>query len=310
MDWPGTLETVREVDIETRRAAEAPVHRTTIWVVVADGDVYVRSEYGWLGVRVCERVLGRALKGNRDSVVIASKWGNLFDEQTRIMDGTDPSPGHLRTALEASLRRLDTDWIDLYQLHLGQLEPHLAGDLLGTLEELVEEGKICWYGWSTDDAQRAKSWAIGAHCTAIQHEFSLLNRSVPEVLEVCERANLASVNRGPLAMGLLTGKYTEESKLGPDDVRGISPAWMSLYRDGSPAPEYLARVAAVQEALTSDGRTLAQGALGWLWARSDITIPIPGCRTVAQVEQNAGALTKGPLSPAQVKEIDALLADD
>lgn len=256
-----------------------------------------------------ERILGRALQGHRDEVVIATKWGNLFDEQNRIMDGEDASPGYLRRAVEASLRRLDTDRIDLYQLHLGGLEIEVANDLLSTLEDLVTEGKIRWYGWSTDSAERAAAWGRhGTHCTAIQHDFSVMHQTTPEVLAVCEELDLASINRGPLAMGLLTGKYTAETQLGADDVRGISPEWMVLYRDGRPAPEHLARVEAVREVLTADGRTLAQGALGWLWAQSDRTVPIPGCRTVAQVEENAGALSKGPLTQAQVDEIAKLLA--
>jgi aryl-alcohol dehydrogenase-like predicted oxidoreductase len=109
-------------------------------------------------------------------------------------------------------------------------------------------------------------------------------------------------------MGLLTGKYTASSTLGADDVRGIAPEWLDYFRDGRPAPEWLERVAAVREILRSDGRTLAQGALAWLWARSERTIPIPGCRTVAQVEENAGALAHGPLTPAQLAEVERLLA--
>ncbi len=255
-----------------------------------------------------ERVLGRALRGHRDEVVIATKWGNRFDEESRIMDGQDATPAYLRRAVEASLRRLDTDWIDLYQFHLNGLAVEIANDLLGTLEDLVTEGKIRWYGWSTDFAEGAAAWGRdGAHCTAIQHDFNVLHTTTPPVLEVCEELNLASINRGPLGMGLLTGAYTADTRLGPDDVRGISPEWMVLFRDGKPAPEYLAKVEAVRDVLTADGRTLAQGALGWLWARSELTVPIPGCRTVAQVEENAGALQRGPLTQAQVDEIAKLL---
>jgi aryl-alcohol dehydrogenase-like predicted oxidoreductase len=90
-------------------------------------------------------------------------------------------------------------------------------------------------------------------------------------------------------------------------VRGIAPEWLSYFADGRPAPEWLARVDAVREVLTSDGRTLVQGALGWLWARSARTVPIPGCRTVAQVEENAGALEHGPLTAEQVAQIASLL---
>ncbi|MBF9132254.1 aldo/keto reductase [Plantactinospora sp. S1510] len=255
-----------------------------------------------------ERILARALAGHRDEVVIATKWGYTYDEATRQATGPDPSPEYLRRAVAASLRRLDTDRIDLYQLHLGDLAIDQAAELLGTLEELVTEGRIRSYGWSTDLPDRAEAWAIsGTHCTAVQHSFSVL-QDAPEVLAVCERYDLASVNRGPLAMGLLSGKFTESSTLAADDVRGIAPMWLDWFRDGRPAPEFLARVAAVREALTADGRTLAQGALGWLWARSARTLPIPGFRTVAQVEENVGALAHGPLQPDQLAEVDTLLA--
>ena len=146
----------------------------------------------------------------------------------------------------------------------------------------------------------------GVHATAVQHDFSVLHDSAG-VLAVCERHDLASVNRGPLAMGLLTGKYHASSRLGTDDVRGIAPEWMHFFRDGRPAPEWLARVDAVRDVLRGDGRTHAQGAVAYLWARSGRTIPIPGCRTVAQVEENAGALAHGPLPADQLAELDKIL---
>lgn len=257
-----------------------------------------------------ERVLGRALAGRRDQVAIATKWGWKFDEETKYADGGDETAGYVRQAVTASLTRLGTDYVDLYQLHIGDLAIDRAAELLGTLEELVAEGKIRAYGWSTDLPDRAEAWGRdGAHCAAIQHDFSVIRGSRQGVLEVCERYGLASINRGPLAMGLLTGKYDASTQVGPKDVRASGVEWMTLFgKDGRPAPEDLARIEAVREILTSDGRTLAQGALGWLWAVSDATIPIPGCRTVAQVEDNAGALEKGPLTAGQVDEIDALLA--
>ncbi len=257
-----------------------------------------------------ERVLGRALGARRDEAVIATKWGNRYDPSTRQLLGEDGGPGYVRGALNASLRRLGTDRVDLYQLHLNDLPVAQGEALLGTLEELVAEGKIRAYGWSTDFADRAEAFAAGGpHCAAIQHAVSVVDDSpaVAAVLSVCERYDLASINRGPLAMGLLTGKYTAETRLGRDDVRGIAPKWLDLFRDGRPAPEWLDRVSAVREVLTTGGRTLAQGALGWLWARSARTVPIPGCRTVAQVEENAGALAFGPLPAAAVAEVDALL---
>jgi aryl-alcohol dehydrogenase-like predicted oxidoreductase len=255
-----------------------------------------------------ERVLGRAFAGRRDQVVIATKWGSTFDEQARQSTGSDPSPAYLRQAVLASLRRLDTDYLDLYQLHINELPEPVAADLLGVLEELVAAGTIRAYGWSTDSPARAESWArAGAHMTAVQHELSVL-RDAPTALAVCERYDLASINRGPLAMGLLTGKFSATSTVAADDVRASGVDWMQLFRDGRPAPEFLDRVTAVRDVLASDGRTPAQGALCWILARSPKTVPIPGFRTVAQVEENAGALAHGPLPAAQVDQISALLA--
>ena len=109
-------------------------------------------------------------------------------------------------------------------------------------------------------------------------------------------------------MGLLTGKYTAESKPSADDVRGEkSPEWMKYFSGGRPSPAWLAKRHAVRDILASGGRTVAQGALGWLWARSPQTLPIPGFRTVAQVKENTGALAFGPLRPEQMREINTLL---
>lgn len=237
-----------------------------------------------------ERVLARALAGHRDEVVIATKWGNTYDEASRTLTGFDPSPEYLSRAVEASLRRLDTDRVDLYQLHVGDLPIEQASELLGSLEELVDAGKIRWYGWSTDHADRAEAWARdGRHCTAIQVSMSAVQDN-PEVIAVCEKYDLAAINRGPLAMGLLTGKFTPQSTIGPGDVRGAGMSWMEWFTaDGRPTQAYLDRIAALRAELTGDGATLAQGALRWLWRRSPKTIPIPGFRTVAQVEENAGA---------------------
>ncbi len=254
-----------------------------------------------------ERILGRALAGRWDDVVIATKFGNLSDERTREVAGTDATPdGVLRQVFE-SLRRLGTDHIDLYQLHLNDFPTVAALELVPVLDDLVRRGHIRAYGWSTDYPDRATAFALASHSvTAIQHDFSVLVDS-HEVLAVCERFDLASINRGPLAMGLLTGKYTESSQLAEDDVRGLSPEWMEYFKDGRPAPEFLARLDAVREVLRSGGRTLAQGAIGYLWGRSDRTIPIPGCRNRAQVIENAGALDFGPLTKEQVDEVDGLL---
>ncbi|MEJ5308977.1 MAG: aldo/keto reductase [Anaerolineae bacterium] len=254
-----------------------------------------------------ERVLARALAGRRHQVVIATKFNALFDEETRQVTGGDASPTGIRQACEGSLRRLETDYIDIYLFHDNGFPPEKAQPVRDTLEALVKEGKIRTYGWSTDFPKSAEFFAQGEHCAAIEAELNVLDDN-PAIVGVCEQHNLALINRGPLAMGLLTGKYAAGTGVSIDDVRGQkSPEWMKYFKDGRPNPEFLKKIAAVREILTSNGRTLAQGALAWLWARSANNIPIPGFRTVKQVEENAKAMQFGPLTPAQVAEIDTLI---
>lgn len=254
-----------------------------------------------------ERVLGHAFAGRRSQAVIATKFNATFDETTRQVAGSDASPDGIRSACEESLRRLNTDYIDLYQFHANDYPAEKADPVRETLEDLVEAGKIRAYGWSTDFVDRAEVFAQGAHCTAIQLQLNVLDDN-PEMIAFCEKLDLAAINRGPLAMGLLTGKYSPETKISPDDVRGQkSPDWMKYFKDGVPNPEWMARRDAILEILTSQGRTVAQGALAWLWARTPQTIPIPGFRTVKQVEENARAMAFGPLTPDQMSQIEVIL---
>jgi len=254
-----------------------------------------------------ERVLGRALAGHRDQVVLATKFGNTFDESTRQITGSDASPEYIRRACDASLQRLKTDYIDLYQFHLNDYDPEQAAVVREALEELVAAGKIRQYGWSTDFPERARVFAAGRNCTSVQHQMNVLDDAGP-MIALCEELDLASINRGPLAMGLLTGKYRADSALSSDDVRGDrGPAWMKYFKDGRPNPEWLKKLDAIRQILISGGRTLAQGALAWIWGRSGKTIPIPGFRTVAQVEENCAAMQFGPLDAGQMDEIDRLL---
>jgi len=198
---------------------------------------------------------------------------------------------------------LNTDYIDLYQLHVGDYSPEGAPAVREELEKLVTEGKIRWYGWSTDNAEGARVFAEGAHCAAIQQAIHwATQRDYGPTLKVCEDFNLASIVRGPLGMGVLTGKFKGgEVSLPQDDVRHD---WD--FNKG-PIADFIQIVDDLRDVLTSDGRTLAQGALGWLWARSEATIPIPGFKSVAQVEENAGAMAFGPLSAAAMADIDRLL---
>ena len=252
-----------------------------------------------------EETLGKALAGRRDEVVIATKFGNVFNSETRRMAGEDGSPEYTRKALEASLRRLNTDYVDLYQFHIWGYPPEEAGPTRDVLEELVKEGKVRGYAWSTDVLESVKVFAEGPNCLAVQQQLNIFAGS-DEVLALCEEKNLASINRSPLAMGLLTGKFHEDSRLPANDVRSHAE-WFEGFREGKPNPEWLKKLSAIREILTSGGRTLAQGALAWIWGRSEKTIPIPGFKSARQVEENATAMQFGPLNAEQMREIDALL---
>jgi aryl-alcohol dehydrogenase-like predicted oxidoreductase len=283
--WTGTD------DAEVVRAMERAIDLGVTLIDTAD--VY--------GAGHAERLLAGVLKGKRDGLVIATKFSKIFDETARTRsDGTDVSPAYVRAACEGSLRRMGIDVIDLYQLHEGDMDLALVDDLLDTLEGLVAAGKIRHYGWSTDRPERAEAFARGPHCVAIQQRLNIVEGNWA-TLKVCERMGLASICRSPMATGLLTGKYTAQTTFDAADLR----ANWDLGK-GARAQQ-LKALDTIRGLLTSDGRSIAQGALGWLLAKSDATIPIPGFKTVAQVEDNIGTLQRGPLAADVMTEIDAAL---
>lgn len=256
-----------------------------------------------------ERVIGRAVAARRGDVVIATKFGFTYDEQARALGEIDISPAYIRKACQASLQRLGTTYIDLYQIHPGEMPADQIDAAAEALERLCEEGLVRFWGWSTDNAAAAARLLEYPHFCAIQQELSVF-RDGPGVLALCEAENLASLNRSPLAMGVLTGKFSKTTMLPSTDVRGAGHSWVRDFDNGRPRPEMLARLEAIRDLLKSDGRTLAQGALGWNLARSPRTVPIPGFKTEAQVEDNLGALEKGPLPGNIMIEIARVLAKE
>jgi aryl-alcohol dehydrogenase-like predicted oxidoreductase len=253
-----------------------------------------------------ERVLGQALAGRRDDAIVVTKVGNLFDEQTRTGGGNDVSPEYLRSACDASLRRLDTDRIDVYLIHDGIASPEDVPAVVDTLEELVAAGKIRWYGSSISDPAIVRAMAEGPHMVAAQHELSVL-RGELETLSVAEELGLASLNRTPLAMGLLSGRYRPDALPAADDVRRNTPWWD--FFDDNAMDGWLERIADVRTELTADGRSLVQGALGWIWGHSPATLPLPGFRTVAQVEENVAAAERGPLPAWRMERVKEILGE-
>lgn len=247
-----------------------------------------------------ERILGKALNGKRSKVFIATKFGQVFEEDTRQVTGYDTSSESIIKECNASLRRLNADYIDLYQCHVKDVDKDHAIVVRETLEKLVAAGKIRYYGWSTDDADRARIFADGAHCTAIHQRLNIFEGEI-QTLGVCEQFNLASINRSPLGMGLLTGKFSVDTLIAADDVRSRRPSFKE-----NRARE-LEKLDMIRGILTPDGRTLAQGALGWLWARSTQTIPIPGFKNITQVEENIKAADFGALTNSQMLQIEEML---
>jgi aryl-alcohol dehydrogenase-like predicted oxidoreductase len=138
----------------------------------------------------------------------------------------------VRRALGASLRRLATDWIAVYLLHLAVLPIDQAAALTATLDDLVDEGRIHTYGWSSDDVDRVASWAGRPRCAATEFELNMLN-DAPALVDLCEANDLLGLYRGPLAMGLLGGRYDTGTQIGADDVRSRrAPDGMRWFRDG------------------------------------------------------------------------------
>jgi aryl-alcohol dehydrogenase-like predicted oxidoreductase len=248
-----------------------------------------------------ERVLGQALTGRRHQVVIATKFGETFDEQTGQHTEEELSPAYIRRACQASLRRLDTDYIDLYLFHIRDYDLERAAKVRDTLEDLVDQGKIRAYGWSTDDLERARFFAQGNHCTAIEHRLNIM-MDAPQMLALCDEHDLASINRIPLAMGMLSGRWTAGTQLPDDDRRSEFFEIPRFLHD-------LETVRTMGQVLTRDGRSHIQAALGWIWARSPRTVPVPGFRTLEHVEEDAGAMRLGPLSEEQMQEIQDLKLD-
>lgn len=258
------------------------------------------------GLGHSEELLGKALKGKRDKVVIATKFGHCFIEGKCFTGETNASPEYIRGAVENSLRRLNTDYIDLYLLHIWEYPPEKVDPILETLEKLVEEGKIRGYGWSTDVYKGVEAFNKGKHNIATEVMLNIFEGSI-HIVKFAEQNNLGVLCRTPLAMGLLSGRYTTENTLPSNDVRSSNQEWIVWFKDGKPNPDYLKRLEAVREILTRDGRTLVQGALAWIWAKSEVTIPIPGMKNSKQVEENAKAMSFGPLSKEDMEEIEKLI---
>lgn len=245
-----------------------------------------------------EELVGRALKGRREQVVLATKFGLI--SHTGREGGTDSSPAGVRTAVEGSLSRLGTDYIDLYYQH--RVDPTTPiEDTVGALAELVDEGKIRHIGLSEAGPDTIRRAHAVHPVTAVQSEYSLFTRD-PEahVLPVLRELNIGFVPFSPLGRGFLTGKVRSTDEFDPTDFRAGNPRFTEEnFRHNLRLADEVAAVAA------EIGATPAQVALAWLLAQGEDIAPIPGTKRVARVEENTAA-DEVHLSEAQLATLTGL----
>lgn len=248
-----------------------------------------------------ERILARAIVGRRDKVILATKFGYLVDEEKCTVTETSDIVSRIHRECEDSLRRLKTSYIDLYQFHVNEYPVEKVTEVRDALEVLVDEGKIRWYGWSTDNPNGVRVFAQGPHCTAIQH-WSNMIRANPPMLAACDEYDQASIIRSPLALGMLSGKFNLNTTFQEGDAR------RSWDLQAGQTPQNLQRIRTIQKFFTEagDARTLVQIALAWIWTLSERTIPIPGFKTLVQVKENVDATEYGLLSREQMRKIDEI----
>jgi aryl-alcohol dehydrogenase-like predicted oxidoreductase len=249
------------------------------------------------GPHTNEELVGRALKGRRDQVVLATKFGFMSNTG---QSGPDSSPANIRVALEGSLRRLDTDCIDLYYQH--RVDPATPiEEVVGVLADFVAEGKVRHIGLSeawVDTIRRAHA----VHpITALQSEYSLWTRDQePEVLPVLRELGIGFVPYSPLGHGFLTGTIQSIDDLDDNDWRKTNPRFT-----GDNFQRNLRIAEEVRDIATEAGATPAQVAIAWLLTKGDDIAPIPGTKRVDRVEENVAA-DDVVLTTDQVRRLDDL----
>ena len=230
-----------------------------------------------------EELVGEAFAPIRDQVVIATKFGFAFDEQGR-QSGLSSRPEHIRQAVDGSLRRLRTGWIDLLYQH--RVDPQVPiEEVAGTVGELVAAGKVRHFGLSEAGARTIRRANAVYPVTALQSEYSLFWREPEaEIIGVLEELGIGLVPFSPLGRGYLTGRIDQATEFGAGDIRANLPRFTAEARAANQAVvDLLGRIA------ESKGTTPAQIALAWLLAQKPWIVPIPGTRRLERLEENLGA---------------------
>ena len=246
-----------------------------------------------------EELLGRALKGRRDQVIIATKFGWRI-EGGRLV-GTDSRPEHIKEVAEACLRRLDTDRIDLFYQH--RLDPAVPiEETAGAIADLVKAGKVRFFGLS----EVGESTIRRAHkihpVSALQSEYSLWERNLePEIIPLLRELGIGLVPFSPLGRGFLTGTAKRAEEYPEGDYRKGDPRFQGSNFDAN-----VAAAAVVREVAERHGATTSQIALAWLLGKGDDVVPIPGTKRRRYLEENVAAVAL-QLSPADLTQLDEAL---
>jgi aryl-alcohol dehydrogenase-like predicted oxidoreductase len=236
------------------------------------------------GVGQNEELVGRAIKDRRESVVLATKFGNVRGEDGSFQ-GVNGSPEYVRAACEASLRRLKVEVIDLYYQH--RVDPRVPiEETVGAMKQLVEEGKVRYLGLSEASAETIRRAHKIHPISALQSEYSLWTRDVEdEILPTCRELKIGFVPYSPLGRGFLTGEFKKPEDLPETDRRRMFPRFQ-----GENFEKNLALVNRVEEIAEEKGCTPAQLALAWVLAQGEDIVPIPGTKRRKYLEQNVAAL--------------------
>jgi aryl-alcohol dehydrogenase-like predicted oxidoreductase len=246
-----------------------------------------------------ERLVGRAIKGKRDSVVLATKFGNVRSEEGGFL-GIQGSPEYVRKACDASLQRLGVDHIDLYYQH--RVDPKVAiEETIGAMAELVKAGKVRYLGMSEAAPATIRRANAVHQITALQTEYSLWSRDPEdEILPTCRELGIGFVPYSPLGRGFLTGRFRKFEDLPADDYRRNQPRFQ-----GANFQKNLDLVAHLEQVAKQKRCTPSQLALAWLLAQGDDLVPIPGTKRVQYLEENVGALDV-QLSADDLRRIDEI----
>jgi aryl-alcohol dehydrogenase-like predicted oxidoreductase len=237
------------------------------------------------GPHTNEELLGRVLKGRRDEVVIATKFGILRGPEKPEFRGISGKPDYVKKACEDSLRRLQIDCIDLYYQHRVDPDTPIE-ETIGAMSDLVREGKVRFLGMSEASAKTIRRAHAVHPITALQSEYSLWTRDPEdEVLPTCRELGIGFVPYSPLGRGFLTGKIQKPEDLPEDDYRKTTPRFQ-----GENFQQNLEIVKRVEEIAREKKCTPAQLALAWVLAQGDSVVPIPGTKRRKYLQENIGAL--------------------